>query len=143
MKAAHIGTRCAAVMALAILASACSKHEKKEPVQSASTRTTTGTVAYRAVGTEPFWAVIINARGLRFISPEDSTGVSFPAVAPVASGDTLRWTSKNKYGRIAVSIWSDSCSDGMSDHVYSHASAVTLNETSYRGCAESSTQPSQ
>lgn len=141
MKAADISARFVTVMALTILATACSKQDKKEPAQSASTGTTTVTVAYRAVGTEPFWAVIINAKGLRFISPEDSTGVSFPAVAPVASGDTLRWTSKNEYGRIAVSIWPDSCSDGMSDHVYSHASAVTLNETSYRGCAESSTQP--
>jgi uncharacterized membrane protein len=141
MKAADICARYAAVVALAILASACSKHDKEKPVQSESTRTTTTTVAYRAVGNEPFWSVVIDAKGLRFVSPEDSAGVSFPAVEPVASGDTLRWASKNEYGRIVVIIWPDSCSDGMSDRVWSHSSAVTLNETSYVGCAESSTQP--
>lgn len=141
MKAADIATRYAAMVALAFLAAACSKHDKKEPAQSESTRTTTVTVTYRAVGNEPFWSVNIDAKGLRFVSPEDSAGVSFPPVEPVAHGDTLRWTSHNEYGRIVVLIWPDSCSDGMSDRVWSHASDVKLNDTAYSGCAESSTQP--
>jgi len=143
MKAADIGARFVAMMALAILASACSKHDKEKPEQSEPPRTTTAPVTYHAVGNEPFWSVNIDTKGLRFFSPEDSAGINFPAVAPVASGDTLRWTSRNEYGRIAVVIWPSSCSDGMSDRVWSYASAVKLNDTEYLGCAESSTQPKQ
>jgi uncharacterized membrane protein len=135
MKATDIRIRCVVVMALAIFATACSKHDKEKPEPPAPTRKAPAIVAYRAVGNEPFWSVNIDANGLRFSSPEDSAGVSFPAVEPVAHGDTLQWTSKSEHGQIMVSIWPDSCSDGMSDRVWSHASTVKLNETWYHGCA--------
>ena len=128
---------------LAVLAVGCSKKDKAKATNSSSTAThdSMTTVAYRAFGNEPFWSVTIDSRGLRFSSPEDSAGVSFPAVEPVANGDTLRWTSKNEKGSIAVLIWRGTCSDGMSDKTWSHASNVKLNDTSYVGCAEASTQP--
>lgn len=131
---------CLIVMALAILVAGCSKKEKSKATQSSSSGAAT-TMAYRAFGNEPFWSVTIDSNGLRFISPEDSAGVSFPAVEPVANGDTLRWTSKNEKGGILVLIWPGSCSDGMSDKTWSHSSAVKLNETSYVGCAEASAKP--
>jgi uncharacterized membrane protein len=137
---------CLIIVALGILAVGCSKKDKPKPTNSSSTAAhdsmTTVAVSYRAFGNEPFWSLTINSKELRFSSPEDSAGVSFPAVAPVANGDTLRWTSKNEKGRIVVLIWrGGTCSDGMSNKVWTHSSNVKLNDTSYMGCAEASSQP--
>jgi len=133
------------IVALAILAVGCSKKDKSKATHSSSTDAardsmTTMTNAYRAFGNEPFWSVTIDSNGLRFSSPEDSAGVRFPAVEPVANGDTLRWSSKSEKGKIVVVIWRGSCSDGMSK-TWAHSSAVKLNETDYVGCAEAPTQP--
>lgn len=117
----------------------CHKGEKTHEHSSATSKQdsmTTYTIAYRAHGNEPFWNVTIDGTGVRFTSPEDSAGVTFPSVEPTVSGDTLRWASQSDKGRIVVVIWPDSCSDGMSDQIYTRASAVKLNETSYQGCAE-------
>jgi len=133
---------CLIMVVLAILVVGCSKKDKSKATQSSSSGAARDSMTtYRAFGNEPFWSVTIDSNGLRFISPEDSAGVSFPAVEPVANGDTLRWTSKSEKGGILVLIWRGSCSDGMSDKTWSHASAVKLNETSYVGCAEASTRP--
>ena len=128
---------------LVILAISCHKKEKADTHSSSTVARDSMTyrIAYRAHGNEPFWNVTIDGNGMRFTSPEDSTGVMFPSVEPATSGDTLRWTSKSDKGRIVVIIWPDSCNDGMSDQTYSHASAVKLNETSYQGCAESTPAP--
>lgn len=130
------------LMALCIFALGCGKKDKSKATRSAARDSmTTTTVAYRAFGNEPFWSVTIDSKGLRFSSPEDSAGVTFPAVESVATGDTLRWTSKSEHGRIVVLIWRGTCSDGMSDKTWSRASAVKINETTYLGCAEESAQP--
>lgn len=127
---------------LLTLCAACGKSDKQKKSDASSTTardTTTSTSTtskYRAFGNEPFWSVTISDEGLRFDSPEDSAGVRFPAVQPVARGDTLHWFSKSDRGSIDVRIWAGQCSDGMSDKQWALSSAVRLNETVYMGCAE-------
>ena len=134
-------SRICGVVAFTLLA-ACSKGDKAKKTDAApssardSSAASTAPAVYRAFGNEPFWSVTISQEGLRFDSPEDSAGVRFPAVQPVASGDTLHWASRSDRGSINVRIWPGSCSDGMSDNQWSLSSAVRLNETTYAGCGE-------
>jgi uncharacterized membrane protein len=121
------------------LAAACGKKDKSSQTETASTvaRDTVAAVAsYRAFGNEPFWSVTINADGLHFVSPEDTIGMHFPYLEPIASGDTLRWSSTSSGGSIDVLIWPGSCSDGMSDNTWTHSSNVRLNDMTFIGCAE-------
>src|SRR5690349_24813555 len=37
-----------------------------------------GVATFRVAGTEPFWALEIARRELRFITPEDTSGLRFP-----------------------------------------------------------------
>lgn len=129
-----------------VLIIACAKGDKTKKAETSpgatpETSRSTAAAVYRAFGNEPFWSVTVSDEGLRFDSPADSAGVRFPAVPPVASGDTLRWVSKSDRGSIDVRVWPGTCSDGMSDHLWTHASAVRLNETSYLGCAETPAKP--
>ena len=136
----HHNTRSYAMVILVLLAPACGKKEqtRQSDTTAASDSAASAPVvaSYRAFGNEPFWSVFINADGLRFISPEDTTGVRFPPVEAVAAGDTLRWTARSDHGSIVVRIWPGACSDGMSDRSYALSSHVQLNETAYLGCAE-------
>jgi uncharacterized membrane protein len=89
----------------------------------------------RALGTEPFWALDIDSGGLRFITPDDTSGIRFPSIAPAVSADTVVW-SGNEGMAIDVRVWAEKCSDGMSDREYPFASQVTVHGTTYRGCAD-------
>jgi uncharacterized membrane protein len=137
MKRSHL-----VIIVLFALLAACGKSDKaKQPATSSTTAhdsnaSTSPTITYRAFGNEPFWSVTISDIGLRFDSPEDSSGVRFPAVQPVARGDTLDWFSKSDRGSIDVRIWPAACSDGMSDKQWALTGTVRLNEMAYTGCAE-------
>src|SRR5512147_2273933 len=127
-------SRLFAVAAFALLALACGKRDRTQKDSNASRDSTASApviASYRAFGNEPFWAVFVNTEGLRFISPEDSAGIRFPPVEPVAAGDTLHWKATSEGGSIDVRIWSGACSDGMSDTAWKFSSAVHLNETTY------------
>ncbi len=93
--------------------------------------------AWRALGTEPFWALDIDGRGLRFRTPDDTGGILWPAPGAAITGDTLRWTGETERGAIEARIWPARCSDGMSDRVWHHKARVGVEGTAYRGCAES------
>ena len=92
--------------------------------------------AFRAAGTEPFWALDIDSTGLRFRSPDDTTGVHWPQPSSRVSKDTLQWRGRTARGEIEASIWPGQCSDGMSDRVWSYTAAVRVDTTRYTGCAE-------
>ena len=90
----------------------------------------------RALGTEPFWALDIDSTGLRFITPDDTSGIRFPPRAPSAIGDTVVWAGQTERADVEARIWRGQCSDGMSDRVYPYVAAVRIAGTSYRGCAD-------
>jgi uncharacterized membrane protein len=104
-------------------------------------RATAPTAPFRAIGTEPFWGLQITTDGLRFTTPDDPAGRSFPPVEPAAAGDTLHWVAEAAGVTLDARIWPGECSDNMSDKVWSHTAAVQLGGTAYRGCAEARAAP--
>src|SRR5947209_775961 len=77
-------------------------------------------VAYRAIGTEPFWALAIGQSGLRLTTPEDTAGARWAGVAPAVEGVTLHWSASGPRGAIDARLWPARCSDGMSDRVWTY-----------------------
>jgi len=94
------------------------------------------TVPLRALGNEPFWAVDVDSAGLRFITPDDTSGIRFPSSVPTSAGDTAIWMAENERTAIEVRIWRERCSDGMSDQIWPYTAQVRIHGTTYRGCAD-------
>ncbi|HUF36806.1 MAG TPA: META domain-containing protein [Gemmatimonadales bacterium] len=109
-------------------------------VRSDSPRETPPAGAWRAIGTEPFWAMHIDSSGLRFTTPDDLQGIRWPPLTPVVTGDTMHWTGETERAPVGVGIWPARCSDGMSDRVWPYAAVVRVAGTTYRGCAESAAE---
>jgi len=84
---------------------------------------------YRAVGTEPFWSLRIDARDLTFTQP-DAQPIRQPrpqAIIGIA-GEIYQTP------RINVNIVHGSCSDGMSDRTYPDKVQVTVDGRRFNGC---------
>ena len=103
------------------------------PLDSVTGALTAGPL--RALGTEPFWALDVDSSGLRFKTPEDTSGVRFPPLALTVIGDTVVWSGQMESTTIEARIWPEKCSDGMSDREYPYAARVSVSGTMYRGCA--------
>jgi uncharacterized membrane protein len=84
---------------------------------------------YRALGTEPFWSVLIDQHHVTFIEPE-AQPLREPRPQPTvsAAGETYRTP------RITVTIARGTCSDGMSDRVYPDMVRVTVDARQFSGC---------
>ena len=84
---------------------------------------------YHAVGTEPFWNLLIDERDLTFTQP-DAQPIRQPrprAIVGIA-GEIYRTP------RIDVNIVHASCSDGMSDRTYPDKVQVTVDGRQFNGC---------
>lgn len=93
--------------------------------------------AFQLIGTEPFWGLRIDGDGMTFTTPVDTAGERFPASTPVMVGDTLRWNSLDRAGRMVEAlVVPATCSDGMSDKQWSHRAQLTIGRDRYEGCAE-------
>lgn len=84
---------------------------------------------YRAVGTEPFWALTIGAREMTFTRP-DAAPVEQPTPTAIVgfAGEIYRTS------RIDVNIVHARCSDGMSDRIYPDKVQVTVDGRRFNGC---------
>ena len=84
---------------------------------------------YRALGTEPFWNLLIDDRNLTFIQPEAAPITQpTPAVIHGVAGEIYQSP------RINVNIVHAQCSDGMSDRVYPDKVQVTVDGRQFSGC---------
>ena len=84
---------------------------------------------YHAVGTEPFWNLLIDDRDLTFTEP-DAQPIRQPrpqAIIGIA-GEIYRTP------RIDVNVVHARCSDGMSDRVYPDKVQVTVDGRRFNGC---------
>jgi uncharacterized membrane protein len=126
----------------ALISAACAGRDEQPADDSASIAPLDAVVAspiplpLRALGTEPFWALDIDSNGLRFNTPDDTSGIRFPPVAPSTVGDTVVWIGQTESTSIEARVWPAKCSDGMSDREYPYASVVQIKGTTYRGCAD-------
>ena len=84
---------------------------------------------YHAVGTEPFWDVLIDEHDVTFTEP-DATPVLQPTPKVIIgfAGEIYRTA------RIDVNIVHQPCSDGMSDRRYPDRVTVTVDGRQFRGC---------
>ncbi|MEP7129755.1 MAG: hypothetical protein ABI770_01355 [Sphingomicrobium sp.] len=84
---------------------------------------------YHALGTEPFWNLLIDERGLTFVEPE-AAPITQPTPAPINGfAGPLYQTA-----RIHVNIVHAQCSDGMSDRTYPDKVQVTVDRRRFNGC---------
>ena len=87
------------------------------------------TPAYRALGTEPFWSLAIDARTMRF-STADGQSVTEPTPRVIHGFAGEIYQGK----RISVNVVHGKCSDGMSDRVYPDSVQLGVDGTSFTGC---------
>ena len=84
---------------------------------------------YHAVGTEPFWNLLMDEHDLTFAQPDQQPiKQPTPAVIHGFAGEIYQTP------RINVNIVHSQCSDGMSDRVYPDKVQVTVDGKRFSGC---------
>jgi uncharacterized membrane protein len=84
---------------------------------------------YRAVGTEPFWSLLIDEHGVIFTQPDaQPVRQRRPRVIVGVAGEIYRTR------RINVNIVHARCGDGMSDRIYPDKVQITVNGRQFNGC---------
>ncbi|WP_165357404.1 META domain-containing protein [Sphingosinicella sp. CPCC 101087] len=84
---------------------------------------------YRALGTEPFWAVTIAEGRMTWESP-DGAPVSVAAPSPEPTPNGRRYVTD----RLTLDIVRRECSDGMSDRRYADTVTARLDGRTFNGC---------
>lgn len=93
--------------------------------------------AYRALGTEPFWAITVANGLMRYETPDG--GFSVPAPRGRELGDGRIWETR----RIVLQTSNRQCSDGMSDRVYSQTVRAMVDGRALQGCGGDFTGPAR
>ncbi|MCW3848753.1 META domain-containing protein [Sphingomonas sp. LB-2] len=84
---------------------------------------------YKALGTEPFWALTITPQTMKFERPDGpAVSVPTPRVIHGFAGEIYQTR------RINVNIVHKRCSDGMSDRTYPDTVQVSVDGRQYQGC---------
>ena len=84
---------------------------------------------YHAVGTEPFWNLLVDEHDITFVAPDQQPiKQPTPKVIVGIAGEIYQTP------RINVNIVHAQCSDGMSDRVYPDKVQVTIDGKQYSGC---------
>jgi uncharacterized membrane protein len=84
---------------------------------------------YHAVGTEPFWNLLIDEHNITFVQPDAQPITQrTPPVIHGFAGEIYQTA------RINVNIVHGQCSDGMSDRVYPDKVQVTVDGRQFNGC---------
>jgi uncharacterized membrane protein len=92
----------------------------------------------QALGTEPFWSVVVSRSRIVFSDPEHPGGQAFRfrgARGRTIGGWEFRGERDSIPREISIILNEQTCSDGMSDTRYPFASQVTLGDAVLRGCA--------
>ncbi len=89
---------------------------------------------FQALGTEPFWSVMIDGGALTYATPENQQGSQTTITRSEQSGVlTVSGTLEAKGLQLVVTP--GQCSDGMSDTVYPYSAALSLGDERFAGCA--------
>ena len=92
-------------------------------------------LAYRAVGTEPFWGVQVDGDTLHFTTIDDQAGKHLTGTHTLRE-DGIRYAGSDGGTAFELDISRGACSDGMSDAVYAFTARFRYGATDYSGCAE-------
>ena len=121
-----------AILMLAMTLFACNSTKVKQETTNRDTREQQPEQVYfKSIGTEPFWAIEISARQIKYTTPENTEGIVFGGVEPVRVMDAniKSYHSRSKSGEIKITITQGKCSDGMSDQEHNYAVKVALKLT--------------
>ncbi|HZF96080.1 MAG TPA: hypothetical protein VEZ20_14555 [Allosphingosinicella sp.] len=92
--------------------------------------------AFRAVGTEPFWAARTEGRCVTYSHPEDQAGSRVWSRFTPGAGGGGTWEGALGGRRFALTIRpAPGCSDGMSDRRYPFAAELVVGGERRSGCA--------
>jgi uncharacterized membrane protein len=84
---------------------------------------------YHALGTEPFWNLLIDEHDITFVQPDQQpVKQPTPKVIIGIAGEIFRTS------RINVNVVHAQCSDGMSDRVYPDKVQVAVDGRQFNGC---------
>ena len=72
---------------------------------------------------------------LRYSSPEQLDGITFPATITILGG-SYRFAGTMTNSKVTLIITPGKCSDGMSDRIYPYTAALTIGDQALRGCAQ-------
>ncbi len=89
---------------------------------------------FRALGTEPFWSAAVDGNSLIYSTPESPDGVTI-AVARKLAGMGVIYTGTIDGIPLELEVRRETCSDGMSDTVYSFEVVRRIGPDTQRGCA--------
>ena len=89
---------------------------------------------FQALGTEPFWSIEVLPGKLRYSSPEQPDGITFPATAS-GLGSGYRYVGVMAKAKVVLTITPGKCSDGMSDRTYAYTAALSIGDRAMHGCA--------
>lgn len=90
---------------------------------------------FRAIGTEPFWAVTNGSAGLRYMTPDNSEGVAVTVTDEIAQAQLRGVSGTLDDESFAIEITLATCSDGMSDRVYPFTATLKFGGEVRNGCA--------
>ncbi len=94
---------------------------------------------FKAVGTEPFWGVVVRNDSILVTSPEQPSGLAFGARAGVVRGILRIWRARSGTHALTIVAGRGSCGDGMSDAIYEFRVRVRLDGRHLRGCGGAKT----
>jgi len=85
-------------------------------------------VTYRAIGTEPFWAITIRGETATLERPDHPP--SLFAVVRIDNGGAVSWSGDG----LSLRVRPGPCSDGMSDAIWSDSVQVAGPDGTLKGC---------
>ncbi len=89
---------------------------------------------FKALGTEPFWAVTV-AEGVLRLERPDAAPLSGDFAGTPMRGDKRQFSAMTSEGPVLVKFERTPCSDGMSDSRYAWTARLTFEGKEWPGCA--------
>ena len=134
----------AASLALVLVACGTEQAPAPSPTEGMATPDPTQTAlpgesrfpqSFRALGTEPFWAIHVSEGKLRYMTPEDQEGRQIDVIREQTESNELALSGELDGDDLMLSVTQEPCSDGMSDRSYPFASTLRLGTETFHGCA--------
>ena len=97
-------------------------------------RQPSGHARYKALGTEPFWAVEVDGARLRYTTPDDQAGSTLEVARDEVAGFP-RFSGQWQGQPLVLTLSAGPCSDGMSDNVHALSARLSVRGEELRGCA--------
>ncbi len=92
-------------------------------------------IDFIGIGNEPFWSLEIdNEKMIQFKLADWKKPVIVPVQTPIITKDSTLYNLRYENNPLRIVIYSQFCSDGMSDFLYQYKVAVNYKGSLYKGC---------